>query len=424
MIGYYLYLVYINSYFLHLCARIPTLGSIRFDLLIAACLFGFLLFSLKKEKNKEPDDISKWFKIILIYIVISLPLVRWPGSVFRFGFEFYIKAIIFFIFTVSFVNSEKKLRILMWVFMGCQVIRIIEPVYLHITEGYWGSSAYSMTGGVLSSLNRLSSAPADVLNPTQFGGLIVTIIPFLYFLLWKAQKILLKIFFLCLAPVCLYALFLTGARSGLISLLVVIIAITMFELGGKIKIKGIVYSLIIIIPLLFISFTLLPSDFQERYISTFDSSAKGHDTAVGRIKGLKRGLSRLLTIRAVFGYGLGTSAEANYHLAGHHIRSHSFYIETIQEIGIIGMIFFIKYIQSIFRSLARARQHLQNKKVEYKWNLNLIKAIQAWAAMFLVYCIICFGLNSWEWYFFGGISALSLKFAMQKQSDQEESKGE
>ena len=84
------------------------------------------------------------------------------------------------------------------------------------------------------------------------------------------------------------------------------------------------------------------------------------------------------------------------------------------------MILFIKYIQSIFKSLALARLMLEEDKQKYGWDLNLIKALQAWAGMFLVYGIICFGLSSWEWYFFGGLSALSLKFAIQFQKEAKE----
>jgi len=415
--GFYIFLLYNLSYFLHLTSRVPVLGSIRFEKIIVMCLIACLFFVFSKKRNKEPDDISKKFKIFFIYILISLPLVKWPGSVFHDGFEYFFKAIIFFIFTVAFVDSGKKIKILISIFLGCQLFRIVEPGYLHLTEGYWGSAAYSMTGGELSHIERLSSAPTDVLNPTQFAGLIITVIPFFYFLLWKSQKKMLKIFFLCMSPVSLYVLFLTGARSGLICLLIVVFSIKIFESGQKIKLKTILYSIIIIIPLLFISFQVLPPEITERYMSLIDSSAKGHDTVVGRMSGLKGGFGELLTPRIIFGYGLGTSAEANYLISGSARPSHSLYIETIQELGIIGMILFATYIQSIFKSLTKARQRLEEDINKYEWNLNLVKAIQAWAAMFLVYSIICFGLRSWEWYFFGGLSTVSLKIASQNKEE-------
>ncbi|MBU0993969.1 MAG: O-antigen ligase family protein [Proteobacteria bacterium] len=409
-IGFYIFLLYNLSYFLRFAYRFPICSIIHFDQILVICALGCWLFA-QSGNNRFLNDISRRFKFLIMYIILSFPLVKWPGSIIYYGFEFYLKAIIFFLFFVAFIDTEKKLKVFVFVFLGCQIFRIIEPGYLHITEGYWGSDAYSMVGGELSALDRLSSAPADVLNPTQFGGLIVTIIPFLYFLFWKSQKIILKSIFLCLTPFCLYVLLLTGARSGLICLLVVIFTITYFDSGKTIKLKKIFLSVAIIIPLLFFSLTLLPSDMQERYFSLVDSSAKGHDTVSGRMKGLATGFNNLFVINNILGHGLGTSAEANYHISGYHIRSHSFYIETIQEVGIIGLILFLKYIQSIFIHLALIRRRVDVKK--HQWYINIVKSLQAWAAMYLVYCIICFGLSSWEWYLFGGMAAACLNFSFQ-----------
>ena len=413
-LGFYLFILYMLSYFLRFAARWPLLSRIQFDFLLAGALFVILLFSIHTTEKPQPSEISRFLKILFIYIILSLPLVKWPGSVVRYNFELYLKAFIFFIFTVSFVNSPKRLRSILWIFLGCQVIRILEPVYLHLTEGYWGSSAYSMASGSLTSLDRLSSAPNDVLNPTQFAGLIVTTLPFIYFLLFKSQKRVVKLFSVFLMPVFLYALFLTGARSGLICLLVVIVTIILNEFNKKINFKMLFVSGVVLSSMLLVSFTVLPDQFQERYLSIIDSGAVGADTAQGRIRALKTGFMNLFTGRIFFGYGLGTSAEANYHMSGYAVRSHSFYIETIQELGIIGFLILVKYIQAIFVSLkatkAKLMHHLESRENDF-FLFNLTKALHSWALMFLVYCIICFGLSSWEWYFFGAVTALCWRFS-------------
>ncbi|BBO72973.1 hypothetical protein DSCW_03900 [Desulfosarcina widdelii] len=271
-----------------------------------------------------------------------------------------------------------------------------------------------MTGGSLSHLNRLSSAPYDVLNPTQFAGLIVTIFPYLYFLIWEDANRIYKLFFILLCPIILYVLLLTGARSGVICLFVVLLTIFLSKNDWKVNKKGIIFFTISTIVIFAIISSLLSPDFKERYLSIIDSSAKGHDTATGRLNGLKNGIKDLIHVRAVLGYGLGTSEEANYHTTGDTGRDHSLYLEAIQEIGIVGLILFFKLIQSIFKSLAKARKKLQEEFFECKWILNLAKAIQAWATMFLVYSIICFGLSSWEWYFFASLSALCQIYSEKK----------
>ncbi|MDY6903908.1 MAG: O-antigen ligase family protein [Thermodesulfobacteriota bacterium] len=418
--GFNLYLLYILSYFLRFASRWPMLSRLRFDFILVGVLLGLALITAFRLDKPKPSGPSRFLKILFVYMILSLPLVKWPGSVIRFGFEFYLQAFIFFLFTVMFVDNKKKLKITIWFFLCCQLVRIIEPAYLHITEGYWGSLAYSMSSGSLTHLNRLSSGPHDVLNPTQFAGLIVTTIPFIYFLLFKSPKKILKLLSLIIVPVSLYVLFLTGARSGVICLLVVLFAIIFNEFDKKINFKMVVLSTVIVSSLLLVSFSLLPDEFKERYISVIDSNAVGADTAQGRIKGLKASFLDLFTARFFFGYGLGTSAEANYHLRGSAIRSHSFYVEIIQELGIFGFIIFLKYIQAIFKSLKTAKEHFKLNIEENKEDfflLSLNKAIHAWALMFLVYSIICFGLSSWEWYFFGALAVLCERYSMPQPDE-------
>ncbi len=81
----------------------------------------------------------------------------------KFGLEVYVKAIVFFFFTVRLVTTERRLQLLLLVFVLCQAFRVVEPAYLHVTTGYWGSIA-SMADW--EYMNRLAGAPHDVVNPT------------------------------------------------------------------------------------------------------------------------------------------------------------------------------------------------------------------------------------------------------------------
>src|SRR5690242_4304791 len=49
-----LYLLFIVSYFLHLTARIPALGAIRFDLILTALVFWAIILRPPR-KRKQPD---------------------------------------------------------------------------------------------------------------------------------------------------------------------------------------------------------------------------------------------------------------------------------------------------------------------------------------------------------------------------------
>ena len=138
-IGFKLYLLFMVSWFIHLASRIPFLGAIRFDLILAGLLLliTFVLITQKGGKDFATNDTEKYLTILILYVIFTIPFVRWPGSVIQYGIEGFIKEIVFYYFTVTFVNSEKKLNLLVFVFIACQSFRVVEPLYLHVTEGYW-----------------------------------------------------------------------------------------------------------------------------------------------------------------------------------------------------------------------------------------------------------------------------------------------
>ncbi len=412
--GYPLYLVFVASYFLHLTSRVPVLGVIRFDLILVAVIAFFSVFEwLAIGGGRERFKTTKMLVWLIGLMVLSLPFVQWPGSVIRFGFENYAKVVVFFFFTLALVNTEKRLKGIILVFVLCQVFRALEPAYLHVTTGYWGDRAYSEVGGTLSVLNRLSGSPHDVVNANQLAWVIVSTIPFLFYLGWQ-RGLVLKLFSLAVAPVLLYVLFLTGSRSGVLSLAVLVITMVLL---GRSKIRGIAIGGILVFSLSVIIVGQLSSELKERYLSTFDRSLVGGDTAQGRITGVEQGISTI-SRRPIFGHGLGSSREvsANF-LGGRAQLAHNLYVEVLQELGIVGFVLFMLYIKKIVGALQQAKRTLADSADDQTWVMGLITAAQAWIAMHLFYSLSCFGLSSWEWYWFGGIATVCLRLARQSASE-------
>ena len=406
--GFNLYLVFIISYFIHLPSRIPFLGYIRFDLLLIVIIAVLIIKDTSSWNREQLWNLKTVNRLMLFMglILLTIPLVQWPGSVVRYGFESYAKVLPLFFFTVALVNTERKLKLFMSVFILCQTFRILEPAYLHWTTGYWGSSAHSQVGS-FAALDRLSGAPHDVVNPNQLAWVIVSTIPFIFYL-GLQNSLKLKLSSIALLSIFLYVIMLTGSRSGLLSLFVLIIAMIWIGTG---KIKKLATGMVLVIALTFIVVSNLSPDLKLRYLSIVDRSVPGGDTATGRINAIKRELS-VVWNRPVFGHGLGTSKEisANF-LIGRAKTSHNLYIEILQEVGIVGFVMFMLYVVEIMRSLKKAKRFLFSIPSDHVWLLQLITATQAWIAMHLFYSLSCFGLTSWEWYFFGGVSTVCLKLA-------------
>jgi putative inorganic carbon (HCO3(-)) transporter len=403
--GLNLYLLFVISWFLHFPARLEILGAIRIDLALV-CLLTALAVTRGKLSNSASSEADRVLRMLIVYCVLTIPFVYWPGSVIKSGLPNFIKAVVFFYFTIAFVRTEADLRRFIFVFVSLQILRMLEPLYLHVTEGYWGSHA-SMANW--TSMDRLAGAPSDVINPNGLAFVICTVLPFLYFMAGLSFK--LRLAAVLLLPPCLYALALTGSRSGIIGLLIVI-------LGIAIKSKNFAAFVFVMAMALIVGgfgFILLSPDMQDRYLSILGSGEKNAGTAEERFEGMEAQLDVLMH-RPIFGHGLGTSPEANANFtssgpyAGWQMPAHNLFLEVGQEIGLIGVIIFFFFAKAIISGFARSRRAL-SRHGRGGFLQRLIDAMQVWLAMNVVFSFASYGLSSYEWYLFGGLSVVVLRLA-------------
>jgi putative inorganic carbon (hco3(-)) transporter len=393
------YLLFVVSWFLHLPARVPILGVLHLDLFLVLFL-GVRAFSNNSDGGSPVNRVDKLLRILILYSIVTIPFVYWPGSVIKAGLLNLTKAVVFFYFTVAFVRTERDLKRFVFVFLAAQIFRILEPLYLHITQGYWGSQA-SMSGGT-ESLERLSGSPYDSVNPNGLAFIICTILPFLYFmqsLSWKH-----RLAFIGLTPLLVYALLLTGSRSGLIAMGIVYVAIVIkSHRRGLLLATGIIAVIV--------GFSGMSSDMQDRYLSIFGDGQKNAGTAEERLDGMQEQFLVVLH-RPIFGHGLGTSPEANYHFtsagpyAGRALPAHNLYLEVAQELGLVGLIIYIAFMKSIVQGFVESRRMWSQIGVDTVLS-KLIDAMQVWIAMNIVFSFASYGLSSYDWYLFGGLSIVT-----------------
>ncbi len=398
-IGFILYILFTVSWFLHLPARIEFLGIIRIDyILICMTLSVILIFKEQKdEKKRNLDETTKILIILIFYILISIPFAEWPGSALH-NLQDYVKVIIFYFFTVSLLTTEKRLKTYILIFLIVQTIRVYEPLFLNITENYWGSFA---TINSEEYMNRLSGAPHDIINPNGLAFVIVSILPFYYYL--SKMNAVMKMISIVSIPVLIYTLTLTGSRSGIIALFIIITAIL-------IKSKNKLYSAAIIIITMIVFIPILSADLRDRYSSIIGTDSQHSVTAQGRLDGIESDL-RVFTNRPIFGHGIGTSMEANANYTGHAMISHNLYTEILVELGIIGLFIFILYIKSIIVNLWHVSKRSIENTRDKVFMSNIKSSMQVWLIMNIIFSIASYGLLSYEWYLFGGLSVAIGKIA-------------
>jgi O-antigen ligase len=394
-LGFGLYLLFVTSWFTHLTARVPALGVARFDLLLIAAVAGC---AAMQPRQWSSASIAKLIAALTVYAVLTVPLVEWPGTVFRFGLEKLAKAVVFYFFTAALVTTSHRLKMLVTVFTLAQVFRFLEPLYLHETEGYWGSMASTADWG---SMQRLSGAPLDVVNPNGLAFVILTAICFMHFL-WSRTAIG-RLAYLCALPLAVYTLTLTGSRSGMIGLLSIFLVVV-----AKSRRKAVLLT----VAALAIVFALprLGPDLADRYLSIVDSTARNAGSAEGRVEGVMRDL-RVAMRRPLFGHGLGTSREANANFGGNDQPSHNLYTEVAQEIGFLGLILFVAILYTVATNLYTTLAIVRSRPQAEDYLKRLTDALQVWLALNLVFSLASYGLTSYEWYLMAGLSEVVRRLA-------------
>lgn len=403
-VAFFLFSLYLVSFFLRLPARMPVLGEIRFDLILVAAISYFIL-TAKSTKTTRLDSASQYLLAIFVYSIVTLPLVEWPGSVINNGIVAFIKGAIFYFFTINLVVNSARLKIILSIFVGCNLLRIIEPLLLNITTGYLGSTTH-LGGGDFAG--RLAGAPADVINPNGLAFVIATVIPFLHYVFAPTNK---KAFFiyLLLVPLLLYTMGLTLSRSGILAL-----AIIAFGIWWKSTHKFLLLLLGTIgLTVIFLNLTDVQKD---RYLSIVSDDARQSVSAQGRIEGWAEDF-RVALNRPIIGHGLGTSREANWNVAGKDQISHILWMEIWQEIGLIGLVLFILYLSAMIRNFREASKLIKGRLSSDDFLYRSCQAMQVWLLMNLLFSLASYGLKSYEWYLFGGLSVVLLKAVQSRVSE-------
>ncbi|TVP52822.1 MAG: hypothetical protein EA349_15040 [Halomonadaceae bacterium] len=388
-----LYLYFILDFFLRFSARFSGYGRLRPTVLVFLIICGVLFINRENLKKRFDDPILKCALLLIGFIAVSLPLVEYPGSVVRNNLNNFVLAICFLFFTALIVDTDRRLRWFLFVFVGCQLVRILEPLYMNLTQGYWGGQTH-LQGGVFA--DRLSGAPADVINANELGFVIVTVIPFIHYLLfplgWKS-----KILYAGLMLAMLYALMLTMSRGALIALLVVVFMLFK-ESRHKLMLLGVAVTLAVV------GWSLMTPVQQDRYISLIDRDTTGGASVDGRFMGMQAEF-RLAMRRPIVGFGVGTTPEAKVNVMGYRQASHSLYAELLTEVGVIGMGIFLALLWQVYKRLIENRRRfraLHVAKDDLYTRLNTAMIATFW--MYLVYSINYWGLSQYYWYLFAGLA--------------------
>jgi putative inorganic carbon (HCO3(-)) transporter len=404
--AFYLLCVFLVSYFLRLTARVPVLGTMHLDLVLAAVTaLAIVLGRRQTSPGSSPgmDPVAKRLWILVAYILVTVPFVEWPGSVLQ-NLETYAKSLCFFFFVVATVDTTRKLRVLLAVYVATQLWRVLEPLYMHVTSGYWGSFT---SLGNWEYMDRLAGSPYDIINPNGLGFVIIMTLPLLHFLI-RPDTTARRLLWAVAACAMCYALVLSASRSGFLAFVFLcLFVIWRSKYRAPLLAAGVIGAII--------AFMLMTDLQRERYVSIFSHHAKGSQTAEERISGVIGDFEVSLR-RPLFGHGLGTSREANAHFRGADMPSHDLYTEAAEELGYIGLALLLSLLWSFLRACQKARQVVNTASTtdeRLRFLHNVADSLLVVVAVDLFFSFASFGLSEPYWYFVGGMSVVTARLAVE-----------
>jgi len=396
LIGFRLLLALTLFMLLSLAEQIPGVAAVRPTLLLTLVLIGISIANFARVKHSLQNPATKAVTGLAVYILVTFPLAYWPGSVLN-NLPHLIISFGYFYFIAIYVDSVRRLEIFIAVYTAAQVFRVLAPLFLNLTTGYWGDKTY--LGDDTGFIARLGGAPWDIINANGLASLVAITVPFLYF--WGRSRGTLTLlgFVLPLSLALIYALMLTLSRSTLLALGVEAFAVLMFS-----------KKRLVILGVLFVAFTVgvaaLSPLQKERFLgSMYRSDAKGSESAKGRLTGITDDIE-VWAEHPLFGYGFGTSGEALFNFKGGHTISHTLYTEALMEIGIFGIPFLLVYLAQLWKA-AMQTYRLSNQNQDrlrlapiLLWNPP---ALLVWLIGYLFFSIFSYGLSTYTWYLYGGI---------------------
>jgi len=290
------------------------------------------------------------------------PVRIWSSRITRGALTFLGLAIVSFVFSIyksaTLSNSLYMLILLLSIMLVLRVTRTLRDVE-KLLLGF-AAAGVSLSVGLVLNYHGGRAFINGNFDPNDIAYALDTILPLVLALRQRKSR-LGWLLMNALAFVTVLAILLTGSRGGAIGLCVVIAAATAFPLSrdesGALKKFSIRRTLIrcaILALMAALSWGYLPADTQQRMATLVNLGSDYNADAT------ENG-SRLLIWQQDFGmvwkrpigYGLGTAELVNGLGGGQYRTAHNSFVETLVELGVFGLLIYIRVLYTTWRELGR-----------------------------------------------------------------------
>lgn len=267
--------------------------------------------------------------IFCILITVSTLSVSWFPNAFI-AFVLWAKVIIIYFAMISIINTKNRLRAVIWLIVLSMAFTAVMGIlqYYGIDLTGQGTIEDRVTGVGIFGTNQLAYALAFCF-------------PLAFSLFLLSKNFLARIFLGLILLAYGYCLYLTQSRGGMLcSLIVLLIIAYKFSKSRPVKVLGIVFGVALFIVLL---------KFSPRFSTTFEYQSD--KSALGRLDVWGEALMALKD-KPIFGIGYDQFQEQ------FQIASHSSYIQTVTELGLLGLFIWLAFFYFSLKNLSFINRHI------------------------------------------------------------------
>jgi O-antigen ligase len=367
------------------------LGKWHIERVYMICLL-IALFLWKNHRYLH-HSITTAFMAFFGVICFSVLIAYRPNEAVRMAEE-YFKLMVLYYVLITTVRSEKELKFL--------IIAFLAITGLYVGKSMWefffhGRVSYRM------GTPRLIGIDTKFSDPNTFAASVVYSLPFAW-ALWKSKSTpLIRKGLIFYAAMSIVAVFLTGSRSGFVTLGLFGILI---NIQGRKKVAGLMALIILSV----ISWQMLPENLKLRYLTIYDESINkdATESAQGRIDGLRNGL-KLWSKSPVFGWGAGNFLYAVETIGVYNrLQAHNLYGQLAADLGILGIIAFLAICLLLYRTqknILKAYIFLEKAKIDKRNRFIPEISLACLNILLLLLFNGCFGHNLYRytWLVIGAI---------------------
>jgi O-antigen ligase len=323
---------YVVIWYLQLGLRIPPLGAIRIEFLLAISLILFTLPFLGKLDQKQNVLVVP---LVLFFVVVALqvpfsvtPAYSWEvffNRVIKFSIMSYLIAII--------VTSPYALR---WLF-----IAFLFACAKMVQEGIVGV----MTGGLVwenQGVMRLHGATPLYEHPNSFSGMALGCLVYCCAFL-VIVKGWLRVGLLLLSAGCLVVILYTGSRTSYLGFVALIALIAM---RSERRLLFSLFAIAFMVALLI----AVPAEYFERFYSIFTLKEAEGESALTRIQILQD--AWFIFLQHPFGVGVAAFPVVRMEYFDRFQDTHNLYLEVLTNLGIQGGLMFGYLIYRLLQQLS------------------------------------------------------------------------